>query len=177
MSKSKVTTAFVGFVENSTKWCADASESETQIIYTTLDTILADTKRRSSISKQTLEVLTQVQDLLKQHGNDLEGMVEKIRRLTSDQKEVMLLTNPIIEALQFQDRLRQNLENLSKVCKIWDEQQGTLGKDRIIKGDALKEFGERCLKAMTSPEEREIVRQFITGLPEEKKATDDLLLF
>jgi hypothetical protein len=177
MSNNKVTAAFVGFVENSTKWCADASESETQIIYSTLDTILADTKRRSSVSKHTLDVLTQVQHLLKQQGGDLEAMVDQIRRLTSDQKEVMLLTNPIIEALQFQDRLRQNLENLSKVCKIWNEQQQTLNADRVIKSDALIEFGEKCLKAMTSPEERDIVRQFISGLPAEQKATDDLLLF
>ena len=99
--------------------------------------------------------------------NELEGLKEN-RELTG-------LTGPIIEALQFQDRLRQNLENVCRVVEVWREYKKK-GVQDLDEG-AAKEFGERLLGCMTSVEERDVVRQLIPGLEEEKTVVEDVMMF
>jgi hypothetical protein len=81
---------------------------------------------------------------------------------------------PIVEALQFQDAIRQQMENLGKVLEAWYSARVEVGPNPT--NAQLTALGEKMLKLTTMQSERDIIRRHIGGLSDEVKV-DDVLLF
>ena len=168
------------FTVSSLHWCATESEAEVTRIYGSLQVLMNDVKRRSSMSDVALSAVSELQDQITttcgEGGQaDITKLVSVLKRFTSDNAELMDLTSPIIEALQFQDRLRQNLENAGKILAVWLSR-----RNEFSGGDAQKHLvtlGEEFLKCTTTAEERNIIRTMIEGLPPEVTAVDDVMMF
>ena len=85
----------------------------------------------------------------------------------------------IVSTIQFQDRVRQNSENLSLSLESWLRFRPDLeAMDGLLMEEQLKQLGETLLSAMTMPEERDVVHLHIKNLPEaDDVVEDDDLLF
>jgi len=90
--------------------------------------------------------------------------------------EIDSFISPIISTIQFQDRVRQNTENIRTSLDLWLTYRP--GSDEACKNNSdsqLELLGGSLLSAMTMGEEREIVRKYIKNLAvsEEEVAGDD----
>lgn len=166
---------YIAFTRQSLKWCCDESEREATSIFSSLSTIMEDIKRRSAMSENALQAMEKVRLAITQRklspaaSSSISDLIVGLKNLSGDNSEVQNLTNPIVEALQFQDRLRQNLENIGKAMDFWVK-----NRDKNI---SETDFGEGLLKCMTSPEERSLIREKIQGLAPEQKVAEDALFF
>ena len=83
---------------------------------------------------------------------------------------------PIVEALQFQDRIRQVMENVVKMARVWQQERGQLLTKATMSDEEWLAFGTKLSKCATMGEERAVVCTVIPQVPEEKKV-DDMMLF
>jgi hypothetical protein len=78
---------------------------------------------------------------------------------------VQSVIQPIIQALQFQDKLRQNLENAVRMLPAWMEFRKDLPMQ--ITQEKLQEFGKVLMTKTTMISERDVIRAHIDGLAPE----------
>ncbi len=170
---------FTKFVELSLNWCIKESEKEAAYISDAVNLLVQDIERRSSMTSTTIEALNQVkgkiESFFKQSKMNVPKLMLELKKLSSNQKEMHELIHPIIEGLQFQDRLRQNLENYTKIVRLWIKERN-ISTDEKSSDAILHKFGEKLLTCTTSTDERDLIRQLIPSLPEEKKV-DDVMMF
>lgn len=168
------------FTKESLKWCIDESESSTARVSAAIDVLLKDAARVSELSQESLEAINGVKDKLQVHIGDesrcesVNDLIKALVQLASENDEVQNVIHPIISSLQFQDRLRQNLENLEKMIPAWLNARQNFSNG--LTAEQLTGFGEEILKLTTMKEERDRVKEFISGLPEEE-AQDSVLMF
>lgn len=169
------------FTKRSLNWCAKESEKETMRISEALDHIYADLKKRSALSKESMEAF---EEFLEEHSrtgknkeikelsdHPLENLMKDLSKLRDQERELSQFINPVVKNLQFQDSLRQNLGNLLQMLEIWNENRDHLLQKSELTYKDLHELGEKFLECMTSQDEREIVRSQIKGLSGEIKRT------
>jgi hypothetical protein len=163
------------FVTDSLNWCRNESEKESTRILQALQDVMEDVKRRSKMSAAAERSLVAAQDQLAKimGGNNdatLGELLGELQTLKSDHAEVSRLVNPVIEALQFQDRLVQNMQNLEKIIVHWFQFEATNDtknettelRERLITG---------LLKRVTTSEERDLIRKnFGVGNSEQRVA-------
>ena len=155
----------------SMNWCSHEAETEAMKVNEIINALVNDAGRRASMSQQALEATRFIQQKIESlratsSGEKIGELVKILENISKEHSELDNLTGPIIEALQFQDRLRQNLENLGKVLNTWLAERSSMGGE--LGDDAQLAYGKKLLSCMTSQEERAIVRSFIAGLPEEE---------
>ncbi|MEI6398637.1 MAG: hypothetical protein WCO71_07700, partial [Pseudomonadota bacterium] len=100
----------------------------------------------------------------------LRKLISALSVLVIEHRSVNDVVMPIVEALQFQDSIRQQMENLGKVMKIWIATRIEIGVN--LTPDQTRDFGEKLLNVTTMFGEREIIRRYIPGLPEEQEAAE-----
>jgi hypothetical protein len=167
------------FTVESLGWCMKESETSAQTIMHAIESLLKKTERVASISSESLNALVSLKDTLGQHFAEeqkikpVEHLLESLEALSREHKEVGVVIEPIIEALQFQDLLRQNLENIIKMMTQWIDLRGRSSG----KVTTMLELGEVLLKCTTTVAERDVVRQFITGLPSEESVEAKVAMF
>lgn len=169
---------YARFMNDSTSWCVKESEREVEAICQTINLIMGDVERRTALSNQALGAVQGLKSRLegrKAAEVDVKGLITELQKLSTVEKEMTELTQPVIEALQFQDRLRQNLENINKIVGHWIQWR-EVHKSKDIDPSVLQALGQKFLELTTSPEERDIIRRHIPGLAEEQKI-DNALFF
>jgi hypothetical protein len=165
------------FCDESMKWCAKESEASATRIGDVFQTLMNEAKRVFKMSEHTLETLQSYKEQLSQMGEDgamkSNELIRGLKKLAKQNSEIDDIASPIIESLQFQDRIRQNMENVVKILKHWTEHRHDANVDMVA-------FGNELLTKTTMPEERDIIRRHISGLNEEAPAAagaDDGLFF
>ena len=76
----------------------------------------------------------------------------------------------------FQDRVRQQMENVSKMFPVWMQMRSEIeaGSHKNEDGDNTEaEFGSRLLKHTVTVEEREVIQAFIPNVVVEKSISAD----
>ena len=176
---------FIVFCRESLRWCATESEQSVNAIMAVLDHLLTDTKRIALMSKETLALLAEIKSSVSQKTAPASGargqvaeLVKSLRKLSERQQDVNEILSPVVETLQFQDRIRQNMENLTRMCDAWISYRDSLAD----KGDsfpaARNEFGQRLLACSTMREERDTIRHYIRTLPPEAETSSgEAMLF
>jgi hypothetical protein len=160
------------FTLESMNWCSQEAETEAMRVSEILNALVNDAGRRASMSQQALEATRIIQkkiELLRatDGADKITDLVKILEQISNEHTELDNLTGPIIEALQFQDRLRQNLENLGKILNVWLVERSSIENETTQLA-----YGKKLVSCMTSEAERSVIRSFIAGLPEEEKVED-----
>lgn len=171
---------FSQFSQESMNWCATESEKSTNTVTEVVKLIISDAQRVSSLSKESLDAVQQLQDNLtkivkKNNPVSLSRLIKSLQVLSNDHQEINKIINPIIESLQFQDRLRQNLENCGKMVETWLAMRQTFFNQGHCNESDIKLFGEALLKNTTMKSERDVIRNSIDGLSNNE--TDNAVSF
>ncbi|MGE0173472.1 MAG: hypothetical protein AB7T49_11815 [Oligoflexales bacterium] len=167
------------FTKKSLGWCTLESEKSTTNITDTITLLLSDTQRVSKLSKESLAAIKQV-------GNKFQGaaslnaikvgdLIATLVHLCKEHEELGLIIEPIIHSLQFQDRFRQNLENIAKMVDVWLAERA-----KTVTGDqqaALSTFGEKLAKCTTMREERDVLRKHIPNINLPPERTEEVTFF
>ncbi len=187
-TKSQSTKDFLddlqAFTKASLDWCYTESENAVDSINTIVNFILADTQRIATLSQHALSLLLKFTEELKTPQDEsspnfkerfgvLSKMMSKIQGESAESAQIL---EPILQSMQFQDRVRQKLENVQKMITVWREFYEKYPSGQLAESDLLS-FGECLIKSTTMIEERDIIRHEISGLPEEEKPAEDVLFF
>lgn len=155
--------------------CINDSDEAVRSISKVIDFLLKDSSRISKMSSDTLNAVKNLESVMseveqKTTAATLRKLISALSVLVIEHRSVNDVVMPIVEALQFQDSIRQQMENLGKVMKIWMATRIELGVS--LTQDQTRDFGEKLLNVTTMFGEREIIRRYIPGLPEEQEAAE-----
>ncbi|SMF25126.1 hypothetical protein [Pseudobacteriovorax antillogorgiicola] len=177
MAAQTLVEKYLEFTKDSLNWCAKESEESTSKVSNAIDSLLKDTARVSELSTESLTAIEGLHAKLKVHfesGASVEDLIKTLQELANDHDEIKNVIHPIIESLQFQDRLRQNLENIEKMIPCWLKHRQAVPEG--ASAEQLRAFGENLLNCTTMKEERDYVRGHIDGLKEEEEK-ESVMLF
>ncbi|MBC7531820.1 MAG: hypothetical protein H7318_09595 [Oligoflexus sp.] len=167
MNQVELLKRFRDFTDASLIWCVKEAELGTSRVTGAIDGLLKDIARVSAMSNDSLKALEGLQSMLKSFDNsNYQQLHKSLQSLSLEHSEIDRYIQPIMEALQFQDRFRQNLENVVKMIDVWQEQRKLLGKDGS-EGDQLLNFGKALIARTTMKRERDVIRAHIKGLAPE----------
>lgn len=155
------------------------SDQAVRAISSVMEILLADSNRISKMSSDTLSAMKGLESSISHVGADrsshsLKKLIVTLSGIAKEHRAASEMLMPIIEALQFQDAIRQQMENLGKVMDLWLVSRKEVGPNPSA--EQLQAIGERLLKVTAMQSERDIIRSHIKGLAAESKS-DDLMLF
>jgi hypothetical protein len=187
LSHQELLERFQSFSHASIKWCIAESEASTSAVSSAIDQLMAKAERVSKISAAGLVALKAAKKTLDLHKGPakysqvaINSLINSLQGLSREHEEVRGIINPIIENLQYQDRLRQRLENISKMTHYWTGFRKPIvaagGLDDHGDFDVLG-FAQGLAKLTTSVEERDILRRHFKELPTETRVDDSVTLF
>jgi hypothetical protein len=168
------------FCDQSMKWCTSESEKAASKVGDTFQSIMNDAKRVSKMSEDTLKAVGEFKANLRKIAQEESGkpetsaLIEALTKLCKEHVELNDFAFPVIEALQFQDRIRQNMENMNKMLSHWTQNRSSLNSAASADCAEIIEFGNQLLDRTTMAEERDIVRQLIPGVRQEQKQDEGL---
>ncbi len=159
---------YISFCESSMNWCKDESERSAEAIVNVLNRLYDQLKQASAMSGEALSAMNKVLTLTKSSANDhkIQAFISVLSGLKAKHMELTDTLNPLIQSLQFQDRISQNMDNLRKMLVAWSEQRGG--------SKSLHDFGVMLLEKTTMDEERQIIHRNISGLPQKQEQKDAL---
>ncbi len=148
--------------------CKEAEKS-VEIVAKLLDALTQDIARISSMSQDTVSALQSVRDILRESQSEnktmtavgLRSLAKALSAMHKEHHEISDVIAPLVTTLQFQDRVRQQMENLVKMLRIWMEYRT---KNPENTEENLLEFGSVLGKPTTTDEEREVLKQVFPGL-------------
>lgn len=170
------------FCYNSMKWCATESETATEKINDIITILLDDAMKVSALSKDTLGAINSMREVINNLTNERDkdaanDLAKALTQASTEDEEMRRFVSPIMESLQFQDRISQNMNNFSKMLRTYiEKREELLGMPQLSEEDRV-DFGNRLLECTTMPEEREVIRSFIDNLKEEEIAETDVMFF
>ncbi len=178
MNQAKILKNFRDFTELSLVWCIKEADLGTTRVTEAIEGLLKDIARLSKMSTDSLKALEGLQFMLKEFDqSNYKQLQTSLHKLSREHAEIDLYIQPVMEALQFQDRFRQNLENIVKMIDVWQEQRFDLVKGESALGqETLLAFGELLIAKTSMKRERDIVRDHIKGLAAESE-TPRMTLF
>ncbi|WP_141733615.1 hypothetical protein [Oligoflexus tunisiensis] len=155
------------FSQKTLEWCAKESETSTARVTEAIDLLLQNTARVSQISAESLAAIQGLQKAITVRLGDRSrenfvALIKNLEALAGEHEEVQNVIQPIIQALQFQDKLRQNLENAVRMLPAWIEFRKNLPMQ--ITPEKLQEFGKVLMSKTTMISERDVIRAHIDGL-------------
>ena len=175
---------FVSFCKASMEHCVRQAEVSASEIMRVMNFLMDDSKRIARMSKETLEAVRRLKDSLEPQlgGSARSGLataklIATLREFARQYQDVQELLSPIIRALQFQDRIRQNSENMTKMFGVWLNHREVARRSGSYGDSERHAFGAELLKQTTMKEERDLIRQVIDVLPSEEAAPEAPLFF
>lgn len=169
------------FTDESLSWCSKESEQSTARVTDAIELLLRNTQRVSSISQESLNALQGLRKSIHLRLGDEKSkkvpmgqLVKSLELLATEHNEIDSVIHPIISSLQFQDRMRQNFENMVRMISVWLEHRKKAGTH--VSAEAQVCFAEALCKVTSMIGERDIVRKHIPGSPAEA-AVAPVILF
>jgi hypothetical protein len=158
------------FSQKTLEWCAHESETSTARVTEAIDLLLQNTARVSQISAESVAAIQGLQKAIslrfaERNRENFAKLIQNLEELAGEHEEVQSVIQPIIQALQFQDKLRQNLENAVRMLPAWMEFRKDLPMQ--ITQEKLQEFGKVLMTKTTMISERDVIRAHIDGLAPE----------
>lgn len=156
------------FSKESIRWCLEESEQASSNIAKAIDVLMQDTERVSVLSQSSLDAIASLRtdtakelDEKKPEGGRIVNLIVGLKALCAEHDDVRDMIDPILLALQFQDRMKQNLDNLIKMLLVWLEFREKLAREGKVYGDEEeREFGNSLYPCTTMVEERDLIKKF-----------------
>lgn len=169
---------FTEFTRQSMEWCAKESENAAKTVGRILDLLMEDAKRISRMSDETMALLQTLRAntaSLRAEGRTSE-VIQSLKLLCQQHKDAADFIFPIVEALQFQDRITQMMANQMRMLATWTKVRTELATDRELQDEERLSFGKKLLECTTMKDERDIIRSVIAGLPAET-VVENVMMF
>lgn len=162
---------FSRFADETLQYCQSKAERESRTIVGALDEVMKDIQRRSAMSQKAQEAFqeTNTKVLEALQGPDAlntNELLKQLKALGNENTDVKSAILPVIEALQFQDKLNQNIESMRALLLQWEQREPEL-RSAGSEDAPAKEYVEAVLQNVSNAEDRAIIRSSF-GLPEEK---------
>jgi hypothetical protein len=196
LENSVLTERFIAFTEESLRACSVQAEKSVNMVAKILDDIVADSSRVSQLSQDTIAALASVRKMLEtqkqkttspahaqaERGSKqlLQQIMDALQVLGEHNSEVSQFVTPMIESLQFQDRIRQQMDNIPKMLRVWLTARKQFDNNALTLDDCealQKKFGEDLLAVSISEQERNVIRANIPGLPVAENFGGDSFFF
>lgn len=172
MNQMEAAKKFRDFTKVSLEWCSKEAENGTERVTAAIDTLLKDIGRVSAMSADSLKALNALQSVLKKVDKENYQQLQKsLTTLSQENHEIDSYIQPILEALQFQDRFRQNLENVVHMIDVWQDYRDKPELGSGASADMLKDFGKALMAKTTMKRERDVIRSHIEGLEPEAEVS------
>jgi hypothetical protein len=177
--ETKFYQSMIKYSEKITERCIQDSDDAVKSISMVIDFLLKDSSRISKMSSDTINAIQNLESLItemsqKRSKELLRKLINALSGIVKEHRSVNDVIMPIVEALQFQDAIRQQMENVCKIMQIW--LRARLECEKNPTPEHLQRMGETMLKATTMIRERDIIRKHVQGLPAET-AADSVMLF
>jgi chemotaxis regulatin CheY-phosphate phosphatase CheZ len=101
-------------------------------------------------------------DRYKELGTKTGNLSKQLEKLSESDKELADTIGPVIMALQFQDSVRQSLENIIKCFQEFEKRSTGITQQKLS-GDAEIDFWTVLENKFTTTVERNIVRKIVYG--------------
>ncbi len=101
-------------------------------------------------------------DRYKELGNKTTNLSKQLEKLSQSDKELANMIAPVIMALQFQDSVRQSLENIIKCFQEFSTRSQGITQQKLADEQA-KDFWATMEGKFTTTDERNIVRKTVYG--------------
>ena len=169
----------LSFTTISMEWCAKESENSATKVANAVSILMEDTERVAKMSKDSISAVNDLKhsleswvDKTQTSSSSVMALITGLKSLCSEHHELHEVISPIIEALQFQDRLRQNMENQSQMFQVWIKLRKEVMQTGQFTDEMTKELGTKMLEHTTMREEREVIRKHIEGMDAEEEVDD-----
>ena len=170
------------FCYSSMNWCSIESEKATDQVSSIITMLLDDAARVSAISKETLDAIASMREIIENLTGDgdrnaANDLARALKQTADEDREVRQFVAPIMETLQFQDRIAQNMNNVTRMLRTWIEKREEIESSSEFSEKDKVDFGTRLLACTTMPEERKIIREFIENLKQDDVADSGVMFF
>lgn len=179
ITTSELIERYQEFTKKSLLWCTKESEDSTAQVSKAVEILLQNTSRVSQLSEESIAAIEGLNEKIKMHmqgpsNSSLEELITTLQNLAQENDEVKNVIHPIIESLQFQDRLRQNLENIAAMIPVWLEKREVF-KNQVIDEQTLIDLGTELMKSTSMASERDVIRSKIDGLPDNETKQQSIM--
>ena len=176
----------IQFSEESTQWCVEESAHATSNVLAIIDGLMKDSQRIAHLSEETLHAVkafreklrTQFQepapDFVEGDLNMTQTLIKELQYFVSEYEEIGSLVSPMIQALQFQDRISQEVQHKVAMLNHWWQVRQSLEGD-VLSDEAKAQFLDDLRSMVTTEEERSILVR--NGATEYGKDDEDISLF
>ncbi|MEY8247121.1 MAG: hypothetical protein RPT11_01945 [Bermanella sp.] len=159
----------VEFSQRSLDDCIGQTQHAFDELLTLLNLVTGESAEVAYLFTDDNDSFNDIKAILKQHSNDgapqASAIIQQIAATREKHnEEASALIQSFIMALQSQDIIRQNIENIGRFHLIWATfRERVKGSEQH--NPALEiEFGQQLMGLMTSHSEREIIEQNIAGV-------------
>ncbi len=166
------------FSSASMLWCAHEADRIVNSVVEILDILVEDADRISSLSKDTLLAIQEsrgrVVELQRSESgeallaNHTQMLIKELDSLVQTHHEIGELVGPILNVLQFQDRFSQNMQNLERMLKVWQETRKKVESSNSFGLEEREAYGKALYEFTTMESERRLLRSYFNDLPEEQ---------
>lgn len=111
-------------------------------------------------------------DRYKEIGAKTSNLSKQLEKLSESDKELANMIAPVIMALQFQDSVRQSLENITKCFAEFTTRASNISQQKLS-DDIAQAFWSTVENKFTTTDERNIVRKTVYG--EKAKLIEDVV--
>lgn len=156
------------FSQDSLNNCIDKTQHAFDELMSLLNIVTGESDDVAYLFADKSESLADIHNILDKHkeGTDVEArkLIKEIEATRSKHsEEASALIQSFMMALQSQDCIRQNIENIGRLHHLWRTFRVNIINSDTFDGEQCKEFGNETMSRMTSHIEREIIEKHIPG--------------
>lgn len=192
MPAIEFTGRFVNFLEGILAKSVAITESATVHIAEVMDNLLKDSERIAHLSEESIRAVKTLRDELLEiakqpttgeppKGTRINHIISALKELSEKDQTVSEHIEPIITALQYQDRITQNFNNLAHFVRIWGNGLVANTEEEVLnlfdpQTGSFDPLGQLLCDKTTMEAERDILRNHFSNLAEQNEieANDDL---
>ncbi len=173
----------LAFSNASLEDCINQTQQAFDELINLLSLVTGESEDVSYLFTNKEETLNDIQNIIaknKASGHiHARKMIEEIAATREKHsQEASELIQSFMIALQSQDIIRQNIENIGRLHDAWGAYRSTIKQQNRFDSNTRKEFGSELVRKMTSHTEREIIDQYIPGaLTNNENSADDDVFF
>lgn len=148
--------------------CSQDVTNASRMIESVLKMVTKDSDDVSSLSKEVCDVAEELLEIMAspRRGKTLQQLSDLHAKYQHHTARPLL--DACVTALMLQDKVHQQLSNIGSMIHIWLAERQKLAGQATLTQEQRREFGLALLTQINTPEEMEVIQQFIPeiALPE-----------
>ncbi len=160
------------------QWGSEDSAASTTLIIDIINIIQDKAQNSGDFSDESKDAFSNLSEIAmgfnSPHKRESTKILVSLMKNRFDVKEnIQALVQPIMMAMQFQDRIRQNMENLSKLLLIWISSRRDHDDEKTLSDETLTNIGTKILDCMTMTSEKDVIYTHIPQVADQGDEDED----